>query len=150
MQGVIQSAALSLFNVAQCTQSSYPVVTSSTDNGADISCGKLTRALLQVRPGEEVDFDPDGQIVFTITVSGKLPVATQGITIDGGFGCEDDPTRRPYVRLVGDTAPVGTNGLELLGNVMVKNIGVSGFKGVQIVAKGGNNTIKCSYAITNR
>jgi len=121
------------FSVTQLSTSL--VVTVASDQGATLDSntpGTLSYALAHATTGNTITFSG----VSTINVTGILPPVQSGVTIDGG-NCAN-----PIV-IDGYNSPLGTNGLVLSGNDIVKALKVQKFKGVQLKTIGTGNKLSC-------
>lgn len=135
---VSNSAGNSDSNTATVTVSAPPslVVTNPNDAGSptdDNNQGTLTYALLNATAGQTITFNLTGG-GNTINVTGPLPTAANGpIVLDGG-SCNNGT---PGLAISGTGVGEGVDGLVFNKNVFLKNLSISGFKGIQLKSAGG-------------
>jgi M6 family metalloprotease-like protein len=115
------------------------VVTNPADAGSptdDANTGTLTHALKTAADGQSITFNLTGGGSI-INVTGSLPAPANTVTIDGGT-CTDGT---PGIRLNGTGVTDGTGGLTFNKRATLKNIGIYGFKNVQLGSANGGNVV---------
>jgi hypothetical protein len=133
----LRSVSFSLTNLNACGGSVNPyVVTSGVDDGSGITCGTLSRALLQASPGTTVTFASG---VVSLTVSGSLPPIRGGVVLRGE-SCASPVT------LNGSGTNAQTDGLRVEGGGVARFLIIRNFGGRQIAAGDGGNTLDCVRA----
>jgi M6 family metalloprotease-like protein len=114
-------------------------VTNPNDAGSptdDNNAGTLTHALKTAAAGQVINFNLTGGGSI-INVTGSLPAPTNVVTIDGGT-CTGGI---PAITLDGTNAGDEVVGLSFTKRATLKNIGISGFNGVQLSSANGGNVI---------
>jgi hypothetical protein len=132
------------------------------DTAADSGPGSLRAAMLAANANDTPTAPVDDQIVFniqpagvqTIDLASPLPVITGNVTLDATTQPGYEPNHTPVVRLNGQNAGAGADGLRIAsaGPVAASNVLgfiVSGFSGNGIVISGAYNSVSECYVGTD-
>ena len=132
------------------------------DTAADAGAGSLRAAILAANANDTPTAPVDDQIVFniqpagvqTIDLASPLPVITGNVTLDGTTQPGYEPNHTPMIRLSGQNAGAGADGLRVAstGPVAASNVLgfiVSGFAGNGIIISGAYNSVSECYVGTD-
>jgi hypothetical protein len=132
------------------------------DTVADAGPGSLRAAILASNANDTPTAPVDDQIVFniqpagvqTINLASPLPAITGNVTLDGTTQPGYEPNHTPMIRLNGQSAGAGADGLRIAsaGPVAASNVLgfiVSGFSGNGIVISGSFNSVSECYVGTD-
>jgi hypothetical protein len=132
------------------------------DTAADSGPGSLRAAILASNANDAPTAPVDDQIVFniqpagvqTIDLASPLPAITGNVTLDATTQPGYEPNHTPMIRLNGQNAGAGADGLRIasVGPVAASNVLgfiVSGFSGHGIVISGAYNSVSECYVGTD-